>query len=112
MSAYTPDCWEVVVVTSPEHGKIYKVLASWYGGFAGSDSWKLSSGIEKVIEHDDHFELPQSSGSVYLCYKGARKLSGLSASMLASFKKKLADSTSGTTIELFEGEVTSLELTS
>lgn len=69
MREYTPDSWVPVLIESEEHGKIYKILCSWYGGFAGSDYWKLSSGVESInVEQGETqriLTMPQSSGSVY-----------------------------------------------
>lgn len=89
MSAYTPDSWVPVLIESEEHGKIYKVLASWYGGYAGSDYWKLSSGIESITVSEDGstLTLPQSSGSVYVVGRNIH-VSMLIGSMLASFEKQ------------------------
>ena len=109
-SIYTPDRWELLKVESAQHGTIYKILASWYGGFVGSNSWKISSGIERVIEHDDHFELPQSSGSTYICYKGARGTSGLSYDVFTSMSSKLATSGSGSMTLLSGVSLTELHL--
>jgi hypothetical protein len=110
MSTYTPDCWELLKITSPEHGVIYKVIAGWYGGFAGSNSWKISSGIENVVEHEDRFEMPQSSGSVYVCYKSSRRMSGLMMDIYVSFKKKLSESGAATMELLTETSPTELEI--
>lgn len=75
MSIYTPDLW--VVVEIDYDGEITKkVLASWYGGYLGSDSWKLSSGITKVTEYADRYEFLNHSGSVYICYKTVWGMSG------------------------------------
>ena len=43
----TPDKW-VVLKIEHEGNIIYKVFASWYGGYLGSDSWKLNSGIKDI----------------------------------------------------------------
>jgi hypothetical protein len=102
MREYTPDSWKIIVVESPEHGKIYKVLASWYGGFAGSDSWKLSSGIEDVKKEGNLYVMPQASGSVYNCYEAAEHVSSLIAGMYASFVKQLKEGTSGATIRMLD----------
>lgn len=109
MSTYTPDCWELLKITSVEHGVIYKVIAGWHGGFAGSDYWKISSGIKEVIEHEDHFELPQSSGSVYLCDKRSRRMNSLMLSVFNRFSTKLAESGQGT-MELLTTSPTELEI--
>ena len=63
MSDYSPDRWQVVSLVNEEGERIDKVFGSWYGGYAGSDSWKLSSGITKVVEHDKHYEVHNVSGS-------------------------------------------------
>lgn len=75
MSTYTPDLW-VVVEIDYEGEVVKKVLASWYGGFANGDSWKLSSGITKIVELDDRYEFLNHSGSVYVCYKTLWGMSG------------------------------------
>jgi hypothetical protein len=88
MSEYYPDRWVVVEI---DYGTevIKKVLASWYGGFAGSDSWKLSSGITETIEHDDYYEFHNYSGSVYKCNKRSNGMSGYTRGIYTSFEKKL-----------------------
>ncbi len=48
MSEYTPDKW-VVIEIDYDGVKTQKILSSWYGGWAGSDSWRLSSGITEVL---------------------------------------------------------------
>ena len=45
----TPDKWLVLKI-----GDLYKVYGTWYGGYLGSDSWKINSGIVKV-EEDEYF---------------------------------------------------------
>jgi hypothetical protein len=81
MSTYTPDRWIVVKLTKRDTGEtINKVLAGWYGGFAGADSWKLNSGITKVDERNDRFEFHGSSG-----------LSSLTANMLEYWRKNSAN---------------------
>lgn len=74
----TPDCWKFVKVTDLETGEAHdRVLCSWYGGFAGSDYWKLSSGNQEVIDRGEYLEVPQASGTVYHLYKGAERMSSL-----------------------------------
>lgn len=68
MSEYVPDKWILVEVTS-KHGTFQKIFASWYGGFGGSDSWKLSSGNTNCIDRGKYWEFPQASGSTYKCGK-------------------------------------------
>ena len=70
MSEYTPDRWCVIRIPSPKE-IIYKVFASWSGGYAGSDSWKLNSGITQATLVDGAWEFEGSSGSVYRCRVGS-----------------------------------------
>jgi hypothetical protein len=69
MSEYTPDRWCVIRIPDPKE-TIYKVFASWSGGYAGSDSWKLNSGITQAVLVDGVWEFEGSSGSVYKCRVG------------------------------------------
>jgi hypothetical protein len=69
MSEYTPDRWCVIRIPDPKE-TIYKVFASWSGGYAGSDSWKLNSGITQAVLVDGVWEFEGSSGSVYRCREG------------------------------------------
>jgi hypothetical protein len=69
MSEYMPDRWCVIRIPDPKE-TIYKVFASWSGGYAGSDSWKLNSGITQAVLVDGAWEFEGSSGSVYKCRVG------------------------------------------
>jgi hypothetical protein len=66
MSEYTPDRWCVIRIPDPKE-TLYKVFASWGGGYAGSDSWKLNSGITQAVLVDGAWEFEGYSGSVYRC---------------------------------------------
>ena len=75
MTTYNPDKWVVVKidgiggpVISNGHPPIYKVFACWYGGYAGSDSWKLNSGIISVSREGNIYSFEGSSGSTYKCH--------------------------------------------
>lgn len=69
MSEYTPDKWLVVKIEGGKFSLTYKVFACWYGGYLGSDSWKLNSGITKVTKEEDFYLFEGYSGSVYKCHK-------------------------------------------
>ena len=71
MSDYIPDRWVVVKISGYEDRStpVYKVFACWYGGYAGSDSWKLNSGITKATLEGFVYSFEGSSGSVYECHK-------------------------------------------
>jgi len=105
MNEYTPDCWIIIKITS-EKGSHYRLFASWYGGFAGSDSWKMNSGITSVTLDDaGYFHFNGTSGSVYYCRKNSYNISSYGASVL----KRMSDSTD-ISIEQLPKEVNPLEL--
>lgn len=108
MTNYAPDKWVVIKITHAE-GIVYKVFASWYGGYTGADSWKLNSGITGVKYENDFYVFAGSSGSTYTCHKerygtslyGHGVLSGMIESTLGS----------GVTIEILDSTTEFLELT-
>ena len=95
MQTYTPDAWVIIEVDSPEHGKISKILAGWYGGFGGSNSWKISSGIVDFVEHEEYisgvYKSLQHSGSTYVLYAGSEMLTTLTAGLLSEYQEKLSE---------------------
>lgn len=99
MSEYTPDRWVIVEMTS-EHGRIRKVLGSWYGGYLGSDSWRMNSGIEQVTDQGDYYDVVGYSGSVYKCIKGKEGMSAYTRGVFENFKREAE--AEGATIEIVE----------
>lgn len=109
MSEYNPDCWELIKLTEASTGQVtYKVVAGWYGGFVGADSWKISSGIKDVIDHNEYFEMPQFSGSVYHLGKGCRRMSSLMHNVIADFQRRLKEADLGTLEVLHNTDPTTL----
>jgi len=89
MSDYNPDKWLVVKITGrPNEKPAYKVFACWYGGYLGSDSWKLNSGITKVTETTDYFFFDGHSGSTYSCRKGSYGANGYGYDVLEDLIQK------------------------
>jgi hypothetical protein len=95
MSDYTPDRWMIVRITGKNHPTIDKVVGSWYGGFGGSDSWRMSSGIMKVVPQDDHYEVHNYSGSIYKLFKGAEGSSMHTGYVFKNMAKELEESGEG-----------------
>lgn len=102
MNTYSPDRWVLVGITSKEHATIQKILAGWYGGFAVSDSWKLSSGNVTFIDKGDYYESLQESGSTYKVYKASEGFTGLTACMFKNWSLQLEDT--GCSIKRIEVE--------
>jgi hypothetical protein len=109
MSEYTPDKWLIVKITDTNKSEShYRIFACWYGGYLGSDSWKMNSGITKVTESDGCYEFEGSSGSVYICRKGAYGASGYGSNVLSNLIEKSAEQ--GTLIAVLEENVNVMEL--
>lgn len=88
MSVHVPDTWVIVKITRLNETPIYKILAGWYGGFCGSNSWRLSSGITTVEADPDYPEQThyhQSSGSTYICSKHNYKFSSMTSNMFSTW---------------------------
>ena len=83
MSEYTPDRWLVLAIDTTKE-KVYKVFATWSGGYGGSDSWKLNSGIVRATLVKDRWEFDGSSGSVYSCHKDAYGTNGYGGAVLSN----------------------------
>lgn len=96
---YTPDRWVVFDVEIPNKEKIKKVMGGWYGGFAGSDSWRINSGVANVTEYNDYYEFEGYSGSVYRCYKNSYGFTGLSRAVFDSLKEQAKDQNATITID-------------
>jgi hypothetical protein len=102
MSNYYPDKWVLVEIDSTKHGKITKVLASWYGGYMNGDSWKLSSGVNKITKTDSGYEFLNDSGSVYFCHKEGYGMSGYTHSIYANFVEQIKEANDGSTIRILD----------
>jgi hypothetical protein len=86
-----PDRWTLIQIES-ESGKVIKILSGWTGGYLGADEWRLSSGVKKIIDMDDHYEIHNESGSVYTCVKHREGTTGYTASILNKWISKSIDS--------------------
>lgn len=100
MSEYKPDKWIIIKITAIEDNSVhYRVFATWYGGYGGSDSWKLNSGITEAIMENNFYIFYGESGSKYFCHKDSYGLSAYGKSVLSNL---IEDSKSYITIELLE----------
>ena len=82
---YFPHKW-VVIDYGEEVGyapQRYAILAGWYGGFAGSDSWKRSSPVVEWHFKEDDLEVTTESGSKYVLHKGAIGVTMLTQSLIS-----------------------------
>ena len=81
MSEYKPDKWVILKIINKDK-VIYKVMGGWYGGYLGSDTWRINSGITKVELEGDVYKFHGSSGSMYLCHKNNYGMTVLMGSVL------------------------------
>jgi len=105
----TPDKW-VILKIEHDGNTFYKVFASWFGGYLGSNSWRMNSGIVSVKNFDLFFEFIGYSGSVYKCFKGTYGTHLYSRGVLNNIIEKAIDAQAVVTVmpedtdwvELFE----------
>ena len=90
MSEYCPDAWVLLKFTTPRT-TIYKILGGWYGGYLGSDSWRMCSGIERVELVEDVYWVHNFSGSVYKCHKNLERMTGLMGSIYSSWQNEIVE---------------------
>lgn len=108
MSEYCPDKWVVVKISSDKNPPIHKVFACWYGGWAGSDSWKLNSGITKATLEGSVYSFEGSSGSVYLCHCDSYGTNSYGSSVLNTMIENAAKN--GLTIEILREDTNWLDI--
>lgn len=101
MSEYSPDRWVVVKITTPKE-QLYKVFASWSGGYGGGDSWKINSGITRATLVNDCWEFDGYSGSVYSCHREAYGTNGYGGNVLQGFISQAKNQ--GSIIEIMPGD--------
>lgn len=90
MSDYYPDSW-VILKIQHESETLYKVLAGWSGGYLDGDYWRMNSGITRVVEENKSWEFYGSSGSCYVCRKGAYRLTMANSGVYNQLKERFGD---------------------
>lgn len=93
MSTYTPDKFVLIDYgTDYPPKERYAVLAGFYGGFAGSNSWKRSSAIASVeVVDDKQIVATTYSGSKYVLYKSCVGTTMLTQSILSQAQLDVVD---------------------
>ena len=86
-SLYEPDNW-IILEVEHEGNTFHKVLAGWGGGYLDGDTWRLNSGIERIVTTEHHYEIHGYSGSVYKVGKGSEiirfNISGVLEELMSS----------------------------
>jgi len=93
MSNYNPDRWAIIEIDNPADDrktteKVYKVFGGWYGGYAYGDSWRMNSGITKIVKDGEYFHFHGYTGSVYTCHKDSYGMSSIMSAVYMSSLEK------------------------
>ena len=93
MSTYTPDKFVLIDYgTDYPTKERYAILAGFYGGFAGSNSWKRSSSIASVeVVDDKQIVATTYSGSKYVLYKACVGTTMWTQSLLSQAQLDVVD---------------------
>lgn len=103
MSEYAPDRWSIIEILDKVEGTTtIRVLASWYGGWAGSDSWKISSKINGIKDCGTHYEFSNESGSLYRCNKQCYGVSSLALAVYLRLLKQSEQQDSNVSLKYFQ----------
>lgn len=86
---YYPDSWVIIKIENGDDMH-YKVLAGWYGGYAGSDEWRLNSGITSYEISDTMVAFRGYSDSVYYVKQRSEGMTSLMSSIYNDMHKKAA----------------------
>ena len=92
---YQPNNWQIIKVTPKDSTQVphYRILAGWTGSFTYGSSWKLSSGIEQIIDLTFNWKVPQTSKSVYILSKHQEHMSTATMGVLESVQQRSTDIT-------------------
>jgi hypothetical protein len=88
MNEYVPDIWVVLKVAENPDDIHYRVLGGWYGGYLGSDSWRLNSGITSHEFDGDYWKFYGSSGSCYKCHQDSYRMNVVTGNVYSSLREK------------------------
>jgi len=66
---YQPDNWVIIRVDSPTYGVFFKLVSGWSGSYLNGNSYRVNSGITKIVLDNGYYYVYGHSGSVYKCHK-------------------------------------------
>jgi hypothetical protein len=87
-----PDAYRFILIDN----SLIKLFASWDGGWAISEEWKLNSGVTDIIPLNTTYveygyDVYGYSGSIYTIRREQGHLNSYTSSVLKSIVKKLED---------------------
>lgn len=100
---YVPDDWVIVKFSGKDVNDgvpLYKVLAGWYGGYLNGDSWRMNSGITRILEREKHYTIEGYSGSVYECHKDSERMSGIMGGAYCNYENLAKESEKDIELEI------------
>lgn len=93
-----PDAYQFIRITSKDDDQsIIKLFSVWVGGYSGTDSWRLNSGVKDIEICPNHVRVYGYSGSCYCIHKVQVSMSGYGSRVLSGLVEQAA--TVGATIE-------------
>lgn len=90
-NSYTPDRFVIVRITEKDSTPVYKVYASWKGGYLGGDSWRLSSEIKSVTQDIGGTQIHTISPSVYHVHSHSYGMTMFGSSVYSDFVERLKE---------------------
>ena len=73
----------IIVKVEYEEDTFYKVIASVGGGL---NDWRINSGITKVLDKGEYYEVFGCTGSSYICEKDSEKVDNTITNVLDRLK--------------------------
>lgn len=89
MAYYEPDNWVVLKFNTDDPH--YRLLVGWSGGYTSGSSWRMNSGIVKVLDDEDFLVFIGDSGSEYACHKDMYGLRMNNAYIFDQIQQKYGD---------------------
>lgn len=93
-----PDAYQFILITPKDSDQsIIKLFSVWVGGYSGTDSWRLNSGVKDIEICPNHVRVYGYSGSCYCIHKVQVHMSAYGSNVLSGIVEQAA--TVGATIE-------------
>lgn len=81
----TPDRW-VAVQVETEEDRYTRIIAGWYGGYVGGNSYRISTPIVEEREDEHNIYFSTESGSTYICNRSAEGMTTLTSGIYEILK--------------------------
>ena len=85
------DAWVIIKITEEDQSYFFKLMRGSYGGYTGSDTWDINSGIKSYEIRGELIKFNGFSGSLYIVHKDTERTTGLMASIIRSYQLQLKE---------------------